>query len=549
MQINLRFLAKKLISWQYDDYYGNTAPLKWWHWTIYKIFVVLIFIMAFFLDRHLPSVVPASDYSRFSEARARQFLKDFTSLGPRPVYSPNLQTVNGIISSSQNNKPAVLLNCHLDSVSAGPGATDDGAACAIYLDVLEVITRRKLALQNDLIVIFNGGGNNLNGEKKLTVKAHEHLLLNIDGKKTQPSTDSWILEAYAAHSQHPHFNIIAQEIFQSGVVPSYTDFVVYSGQANLGGIDFAYYKNGWVYHTSEDIEDIIPKGSLQRAGDNILAVVDALLKSPNMNSKSTYSGKHVFFDVVGLFAVSYRAFVAIILNVLSLIFVILLVALHLKFRKFNWKNLLFAIGHHLLVFVAMILLGLLIAGFLIAVGGTRTWNSSPFLVLIFYIYPTLGFGYFIHSIFVYRQQKLIENGEDDGYEGFATKCRIRSSRCHVDFVFIKILKKDPKSWHIFVVQLVCQFCSLLMLCYMSVILFSFSIPVLGREARQSTAELAIMGTSVLVTYCVVLLTSNLLYITAPNPFIRFFAHLYCLLKQRLCKRELNRQQTTNEWKL
>jgi hypothetical protein len=73
-------------------------------------------------------------------------------------------------------------------------------------------------------------------------------------------------------------------------------------------LDFAYYKNGWVYHTAQDTEDIIPVGSIQRSGANMLAVVDAALKAKGMQSSTTDS-RHVYFDVVGIFAVSYKAFV------------------------------------------------------------------------------------------------------------------------------------------------------------------------------------------------------------------------------------------------
>jgi Zn-dependent M28 family amino/carboxypeptidase len=59
--------------------------------------------------------------------------------------------------NQDSTKPALLLNCHLDGVYAGPAASDDGAACAIYLDLLEVLARRPHALENDLIVLFNGG--------------------------------------------------------------------------------------------------------------------------------------------------------------------------------------------------------------------------------------------------------------------------------------------------------------------------------------------------------------------------------------------------------
>ena len=38
-------------------------------------------------------------------------------------------------------------------------------------------------------------------------------------------------------------------------------------------------KNGYVYHTKYDTEAAIPPGSIQRAGDNVLAVVRHLLNS------------------------------------------------------------------------------------------------------------------------------------------------------------------------------------------------------------------------------------------------------------------------------
>lgn len=109
-------------------------------------------------------------------------------------------------------------------------------------------------------------------------------------------------------------------------------------------------------------------------------------------------------------------FSAVILNVLSLVALALVVGFHLWRCTFNWKNLLFAFGHHLLCLLAMLLLGLVNAGFLIAVGGTKTWNAAPPLVLVFYILPMLILGLMVHSIFAYRQQKELERGNEEKYE-------------------------------------------------------------------------------------------------------------------------------------
>lgn len=47
-------------------------------------------------------------------------------------------------------------------------------------------------------------------------------------------------------------------------------------------MDFAIYKNGYLYHTKYDIADTIPIGTFQNAGDNILALTKAVADSPEL---------------------------------------------------------------------------------------------------------------------------------------------------------------------------------------------------------------------------------------------------------------------------
>lgn len=51
-------------------------------------------------------------------------------------------------------------------------------------------------------------------------------------------------------------------------------------------MDFAFYENGYVYHTKIDVAEVIPMGSYQNAGDNILAITVAAANSPDLPDTS-----------------------------------------------------------------------------------------------------------------------------------------------------------------------------------------------------------------------------------------------------------------------
>lgn len=67
--------------------------------------------------------------------------------------------------------------------------------------------------------------------------------------------------------------------------------------------------------TRYDTADRIPDGSIQRAGDNILALVKEIANSDQLvDPGDDKHGKIVYFDVLGLFSVAYPERMGLILN-------------------------------------------------------------------------------------------------------------------------------------------------------------------------------------------------------------------------------------------
>jgi len=98
---------------------------------------------------------------------------------------------------------------------------------------------------------------------------------------------------------------MAEEIFQTGIVPSDTDFAIFTDYGDIvgkkqyldiliwissdeyikfhiTGYDIGLVCNGFVYHTKYDQYDIIPRASIQNTGDNLLALAKALANAPEL---------------------------------------------------------------------------------------------------------------------------------------------------------------------------------------------------------------------------------------------------------------------------
>lgn len=211
-------------------------------------------------------------------------------------------------------------------------------------------------------------------------------------------------------------SVIGQELFQSGVIPADTDFRIFRDYGNIPGLDIAYMKNGYVYHTVYDTEERIPAGSVQRAGDNLLAVVKNVAQAEILGHTEHQSkGGVVFFDFLGLFLIHYPEWAGILLNLLvvgSAVYVSLSKLTHSYnygvSRSVYLRQLAYTFLIQLCGCVASLVLVTFIAVLMDAFGRPMSWYSRPWLVCPLYMAPTMMAVIAVFHFVLPRQKKYFQ---------------------------------------------------------------------------------------------------------------------------------------------
>lgn len=341
----------------------------------------------------------------------------------------NIQNVIAKVESGSGAKHALLVNCHFDSVPQSPGASDDAVSCAIMLEILEVLTQSNQPLRHNLIFLFNGAEENMlpasHGFITQHIWAEEiRAFINLEacgsgGRELVFQTGPghpWLVSAYAEVAPHPFASVIGQELFQSGVIPADTDFRIFRDYGNIPGLDIAYMKNGYIYHTKFDTEENIPAGSIQRAGDNLLAVVSHIAQSEILaDTHSHREGGVVFFDFLGLVLVHYPEWVGIMLNLLVVAVSVLksIQKARSSYRSgvtpsIYTKQLFFTLLMQVCGCVASFIVVTFIATLMDLGTVTMSWYSRPWLIFPLYMAPTLCT---VIAVFVFalpRQKKYFQ---------------------------------------------------------------------------------------------------------------------------------------------
>ncbi|RAL42744.1 hypothetical protein DM860_009251 [Cuscuta australis] len=247
--------------------------------------------------------------------------------GKTLVYSDLDHVVVRISSKYETNaeENAILVSSHIDTVFSAEGAGDCSSCVAVMLELARGISQWAHSFKNSIIFLFNTGEEEgLSGAHSFVTQhpwsgtvrlAIDLEAMGVGGKSGifQAGPDPWAIENFAQVAKFPSAQIVAQDVFSSGIIKSGTDFQVYRELGGLSGLDFAFTENTAVYHTKNDKLSLLKPGSLQHLGENMLAFLLKAATSTNLpSSKETGSNKDphldmaIYFDILGTYMIVYR---------------------------------------------------------------------------------------------------------------------------------------------------------------------------------------------------------------------------------------------------
>ncbi|XP_061384105.1 endoplasmic reticulum metallopeptidase 1-like isoform X2 [Danaus plexippus] len=359
----------------------------------------------------------------FSAERAYEHLINLTSIGPRVAgsYENEVLAVRELVSAARSVAAAASPHNLVDydvftasgafSLTFLDGASDDGAGCAVALETARALAAAPRPLRHRVLVLLNGAEENILQASHAFVTSHAwargaRAFINIEacgagGREVLFQAgphDPWIVEVYAGAVPHPFASSLAQELFESGLIPADTDFRIFRDFGNMSGVDLAWSSNGYVYHTRLDTADRVPLPALQRTGDNVLALAHGLLSSERLEQETERERQPVFFDVVGVVVVAARATLAasvavavLLLTVLALVLSARDAARELYMPARLWLKLVFLMAWRaVLCTAAGVAASAGVALVLHVLGARMSFYAQPALLVPLYALPALA---------------------------------------------------------------------------------------------------------------------------------------------------------------
>ena len=330
------------------------------------------------------------------------------------------RTTNVLARIRGDSASAVLVSAHYDSPPESFGAGDNAASVAAAVEVARALAAGPRP-QHTVVFNFNDGeeagllGSDAFLEHPWAADVRAFVNLESAGPggkavlfQAGPGND-WLTEEYARSVPLPYGTVLGQDIFQSGVIPSDTDFRVYRDAGRLRGLDVAFYQDGYAYHTALDRVERVQPGSIQHMGGNTLALVRELATGPLPGDVSR--APSTYYDFLGRTMFAYSAGTATILAVVAILLALAAVAVAARRTPLTWGRALAGMGVTLLATLAGILLPVVV-GFLLGMvlGRPHGWFARPWLGWATYGALALAAFLFVHAAWARRAE---QRGEGD----------------------------------------------------------------------------------------------------------------------------------------
>ncbi len=182
---------------------------------------------------------------------------------------------------------AILLMAHLDSVAAGPGASDDASGVAALLETIRALKAQEGSTGHPVIALFSDGEEmGLLGARLFLTddawRSRVGMVVNAEARGSQGPSYLFqtgagnyrLVDLYARSVAHPATSSLYGEIYK--YLPNDTDMTPFL-QAGFPGANFAFIGNVADYHTPLDRRENLSPATLQSQGDNVLGLTRALV--------------------------------------------------------------------------------------------------------------------------------------------------------------------------------------------------------------------------------------------------------------------------------
>jgi hypothetical protein len=244
--------------------------------------------------------------------------------------------VSNLIAYRQQptNKNAILVNVHYDSVTTGPGVSDNGVNLAIALEMARV-EQHSLGKNPLLIVFSDAEETGLRGARAFVghpLAQQVAVVINLDARGTSGRTlmfetstgNQTLIDSLAANFPGGKTNAIFQEIYN--VMPNETDFTVFK-DAGMKGFNFGFMGKLQHYHTGNDSLENVDFNSLAEQGIAVSALYDTLSKM-DLATIAEHQADSLYMDIGGKTVVSWSATKSLIAGLL-----LLMIAFYLVFNR------------------------------------------------------------------------------------------------------------------------------------------------------------------------------------------------------------------------